>query len=61
MLLEESRHYEKGETWNQHLLWLLENRPQFLKRMFFKDRGKIRMRRRPHVIANPAGLSGFGE
>lgn len=43
MLPEIARHYEKSEYWSLHLEWLLENKPQFLKRMFFKDRAKLRM------------------
>ena len=43
MLVETARHYEKDEMWSQHLLWLLENKPQLVKRMFFKDRAKLRM------------------
>jgi len=43
MLLEEARQYEKSEYWNLHLEWLLENKPQFVKRLFFKDRAKLRL------------------
>jgi hypothetical protein len=43
MLVELAREYEKNSYWMDHLLWLLENKPQFVKKMFFKDRGKLRM------------------
>lgn len=43
MLAEEARHYEKNEYWSLHLAWLLENSPQLVKRMFFKDRAKLRL------------------
>lgn len=43
MLVELAREYEKNSYWLDHLLWLLENKPQFVKKMFFKDRGKLRM------------------
>ena len=43
MLTEEARIYEQNYYWNLHLEWLLENKPQFVKRLFFKDREKLRM------------------
>lgn len=43
MLVELAREYEKNSYWMDHLLWLLENKPQFVKKMFFKDREKLRM------------------
>jgi hypothetical protein len=43
MLVELAREYEKDSYWMDHLLWLLENKPQFVKRLFFKDREKLRM------------------
>ncbi len=43
MLVEEARFYEQNYYWNLHLEWLLENKPQFVKRLFFKDREKLRM------------------
>ena len=43
MLVETARKYEENDYWNRHLEWLLENNPQLVKRMFFKDRGKLRM------------------
>lgn len=43
MLVDLAREYEKDSYWMDHLLWLLENKPQFVKRLFFKDREKLRM------------------
>jgi hypothetical protein len=43
MLAELAREYEKNSYWMDHLLWLLENKPQFVRRLFFKDREKLRM------------------
>ncbi len=43
MLLETSKQYEQDNYWSQHLLWLLENRPEFVKNLFEKDRMKLRL------------------
>lgn len=43
MLVELAREYEKDSYWMDHLLWLLENKPQFVKGLFERDRGKLRM------------------
>ena len=43
MLVELAREYEKDSYWMDHLLWLLENKPQFVKKMYFKDRSALRM------------------
>jgi hypothetical protein len=37
------RKYEESEYWSLHLGWLLENKPQFVKRLFERGRGKLRM------------------
>ena len=43
MLVEIARKYEKDEWWSQHLEWLLENKPAMVRRLYEKDRGKLRM------------------
>ena len=43
MLKEFAREYEKSEYWSLHLEWLSENRPEMVKRLFERDRAKLRM------------------
>lgn len=43
MIPEIAREYEKSEYWSLHLEWLLENKPDLVKRLFERDRGKLRM------------------
>lgn len=43
MIPEIARQYEKVDYWSIHLEWLLDNKPLFVKGLYDRDRGKLRM------------------
>ncbi len=43
MLKEIARKYEQDEYWTTHLEWLLENKPELVRRLFETDKAELRM------------------
>ncbi len=43
MLVETARKYEQDEYWTMDLEWLLENKPDLVRRLFETDKAELRM------------------